>query len=488
MFDYLWTRRENKTIFVDIDPLLATSISQYGRVVLADRHRIRVPVNLFRLILAIGTIHTNRLIPTNRQKFYDKCALLKTLRRDSNVFMIRRHPDAHIQGEISEDLGLGLAVVIADYFYKLQWSTLAKIRIAGRESKPDIKCFSSSNQALVLEAKGTIDEYTRNSKQRPTALNQKRTAHADIQIASCALLKDSSTSEVDFLDPAAIPLNDKKYHKRLLMADHYTRVFNFIGQKELSNYYNLMRKRIIHDTEFEEYPKKEKLFRKIKKGYIRIKKRGHNFLGNLEKINEKEFIFVGIDEHLISLQGFLDFQDYNDDYNFEEGKNVFNIMSDGICFAKIKDTSFIKEQLLDKEIHHYQEEVSIADLDMMNYIALNEFVEYLFRKIGCKITEEMVSKFKKFYGKIMFDQIIEYKNKKIIVEIKKSLRMKGKGIINQLCAYQEELKPYKILLITLDEVSRHLFDYAIKSKIFVIDRRELKKIIKNNEVLLKYLK
>lgn len=251
MLNYLLSRFRDKFVHVNVDPALHTSIDSHEKIrSVSIRSPERTPINLFKLIIAVGTVHTRRTNPTSRNKFFDKQDLLEAIDQNSDEFRVIKHQDTEVQIQNSKELGVGLSVVIADYFYGLEWSTLTKIMLRHRQSKPDIKVFSTQRKQIVIEAKGTTDSNTRENTQIPDALSQKHLEPTDIRIASCALLHENIISEVDFLDlKPGIPKN-KWLDRKLFKADHYARLFNFIGQRELSEYFGLMRKRLEFDKNF----------------------------------------------------------------------------------------------------------------------------------------------------------------------------------------------------------------------------------------------
>jgi hypothetical protein len=90
----------------------------------------------------VGTILTRRSNPTKRNKFLDFEVLLEVISKNSNDLSIVKNENPEVQAQNSKELGVGLSVLIADYFYGLEWSTLAGIIRRHNESKPDIKVFS----------------------------------------------------------------------------------------------------------------------------------------------------------------------------------------------------------------------------------------------------------------------------------------------------------------------------------------------------------
>lgn len=488
ILEYQWCFSESKEIEVTLDPTLISSISTNNPHLIIEESPFRIKINLFKLILAVGCIKSPRTKPTDRQYFLEKCYLLESI-QNSSEFKIFYHKDSEFKQDISEELGIGLSVLIADYFYNIQWSTLAKIPLIGRQSKPDIKCFTSQSQEMVIEAKGTINKSTRKI-QKAHSLEQKIKMPADIRVSSCSLLKNESISDVEFIDPPVVPPTDKKYTELLLKADHYSRMFNFIGQKELSLYFNLMRKRIINDKEFPEYSEKDELFNKIKNDYIQISKFGKTFLGNIEKDNSGKFIFLGADKDLISLKGFIEFKDYKIDLDISENDpNFYYISPDGLCFARLTDIRFLQEQLGDQIIPHYQESTSIIDIDSMNNVAFENYILYLFEKLNCTVLKDKELHNKNIDIKMAPDLVVICDDKKVSVEIKKSLKVeKLDSIYHQLISCAEIFNCQKLVLFTAKAANKEIFDQARKLNITLVDRNTLKQIIENNSLLLEYLK
>lgn len=483
MFDCFTQQLGKKRVKVKLDSRLLGTFRR--NLSIQNNNEITIEIDLLKLIVAIGTINTRRYNPTERNKFLDECDLLESIRTRQDEFMIKIFPDAQIQATISEDLGIGLSVLITDYLYEIDWSTLSKIKLSGQQSGADITCLTKSGQTIVIEAKGTTNEYTRTS-QKKDALGQKVMHPADFNLASCSLLKDNNISDVDFLDPPEVNKN-RKFDRGILMADHYTRMFNFIGQRELSRYFNLMRKRIKNDIRSYEVNEKENLYDRIKKDYIKIRKMGKTFFGNLEKTNEDDFIFLGIDKNLISFRGFLNFKRYEKDSYLKLKNNNFFITSDGVCFANLRDINFIQEQLKDKEIRHYQDSITILDVDSMSHNSLNKFVARLFRELGCKVELETILQ-KHSARPMVADQIVEYEGKRIIIEIKKSLTAHSLRYIEKMRNRMEDSDIYKFIVITPDRLrNNNILKYGKTMDLVLIDRDVLKKILKKPHVLIDYL-
>jgi hypothetical protein len=438
-------------------------------------HNIRI--NLMKLVYATGTVQTRRTKPTRFQKLTEKSDLLDYI-RDCNDFCIRKHEDADKQISLSEDFGVGLSVLVADHFYRINWSTLGKPqRTSGYKS--DIKCMSKTDEEIRIEAKGSTNRYMR-SCQKTLALNQKNNpSTANVSVASCALLNENSISDVDFSDPPFIPPEDARYEKSLLKADHYARTFNLIGQNELSKYFNLMRQRIIHDRDFARFYEKQELFDKMKKEYIRIKMEKRSYLGSIEKLDKSSFIFTGIDESLLSVSGFIEFNGYEEKHIEEKGNN-FHIFSDGLCVAVLKDISFLAEQIRYEQIPHYYDSFSIIDSDYSKESTIIDFLSYLFEKVGCE-TRQYPS-----FNEVRFDLLVSYKDKRILVEVKKHLTSKNINFIIDLMSNVARL-PWKLILVTNSKVDTFLRQLLLLNNITLIDRIAFDNVIRHNELALTYI-
>ncbi len=487
MFEKIWTRLVNKNVEVTIDPRLTNSIQEHNRNINMRNQPVIVPIQIYKLIKSIAIVNPIRYF-TKRNKFLDEAALIERIILDEDSdFKVRiEDRDDDIQIIISRKLGEGISVNVADFIFGLKWSTLAKIKRRG-VSLPDIKAFSNLSRYLVWEAKGSINTYSNEEKNH--AVRQKNRRPADVNFASLAILRENLITQVEILDPPSMNPENLGEKELLLKAGHYSRIFNFIGQKELGLYFDHMRKRILYDRNFPEFREKTELFNKIKKDYIKIVKSDKIFLGNIEKINENEYFFIGIDKDLISLPGFKHFSDYPEDINIHEKENSYTITSDGICIAILKDISFLSDQLDGKTIPHYQETISIRDIDTMNFVAFNNFINYLLNRIGAKI-ETQIKSDKKYEKNYVFDYLVTYEGKKFLIEFSKSI---DKYVINQLTEYMkflEENRPsddYNAILITSQKLDDKILDYSKNSRIKIIGREDLKRILRKYDRLKYYL-
>jgi len=483
MLKLLSSRFLNRNILVNVDRNLIASIIRNNHEIApnaftGNAHHIKV--NLMKLLQATATIQTRRTKPTFFQKLTEKSDLLDFIKH-SNDFCIKKHNDADKQRGLSEDFGIGLSVLVADHYYKINWNTLAKIR-RRRGSKPDINCFSQSNEKIVIEAKGATSARAR-TRQKSHALQQKIGAvFAQANIASCALLKEDSISDVDFSDPPFIPPEDARYEESLFRADHYARVFNMIGQKELSEYFNLMRQRIMYDKDFDEFKRKLNLFNKIRKRYIRLTLRARRYLGTVEKFDDDLFVFTGIHERLLHAFDFINFRDYKDDY-FEEEENHFYLLSDGLCIALLKNIRFLEPQIRPEQIPYHYEAFSIVDFDHSRESTVVKYLLYLFERIGCKTQKEAP-----LDSKLRPDLLFTFEDKKIVVEVKRYLNSRNATFLLERLAQLATTKSYKILLITNSRLGPDIVQLFLSRNVALIERTALKEIIERKETLLNYIK
>src|SRR4030042_6178282 len=129
MLKILLSKFLNRNILVNVDRNLVTSIIRNNPEITQDAftsnaHNIRI--NLMQLLRAARTVQIRRTKPTFLQKFIEKSDLLEFI-KNCNDFCIIKHNDADMQRSLSEDFGVGLSVLVADHYYKINWNTLTKI-------------------------------------------------------------------------------------------------------------------------------------------------------------------------------------------------------------------------------------------------------------------------------------------------------------------------------------------------------------------------
>jgi hypothetical protein len=471
----------NKDIIVNVDPLLANSIFRNNAAApplnqpLLTTQKIRI--NLMKLIIAAATIQTARTNPTLFEKLFEGSYLLEFI-RDCNDFCIIKHLDSDKQRRISEDLGVGLSVLVTDHYYKIDWTTLGKIP-RRKKSAPDISCMSLSNESITIEAKGSIDAGW-NGYQRSYAQDQKRgPIPSNVSVASCALLIEASISRVDYLDPPLIPPEDPEYSRSLLKADHYARIFNLIGQKELSEYFNYMRQRVLHDRDFRQFDRKQELYEKIKTKYVKIGVGHHVYFGNIERHDDDSLIFIGVDERLLNVYSFIQFEGREDNY-VETDDGNFYLSADGLCIGYLRSLQSVKGQIQYDQIPNHYDSFSIVDFDRSREKTLTNYLSHVIGKIGGKVQKE-------FSIDRRYDLAFSLNNKEFVLEIK---RYSSDRYIESILAELQRVPPAnqaKLILVTNIMLSDKHVELIRSRKIILIDRMALRKIIEDNETILEYL-
>lgn len=467
-FDSFLSRLRIYEILVEVDRALINPASRnIYRVDRLTKNTFLVGINQYQLIYAIGTIQTRRYNPSNRQKFIDKSDLIEKIKEERELKVdlseIRAKLDSERLGKISEDFGVGVAVLVADYLYGLNRSTLVKIPSTGR--RPDMKCLTKHNHEIIVESKGYSD-YHNLMGQLGHATQQKNAVAADIHTVSLTLISEDEVCKNWFFDPPIINNEgDFELKTRLLKAEHYSAVFSFIGQSQLSKYFNYMGKKISDPTDTELINSKESLYKKIKNNYIKIDLFDHKYYGTIEQIDDEGYQFLGIDEELLSFYGFNNFIEGEVDKTDEKYGNFYYIYRDGICVGEIRNLEPLKDQLKNKKIKNYQEKTRITDIDTMNPLSFEKYANYLFHRNGYKVIKGNNETY-------TADLIVSKGNEVYYVELKQVSNTKKVIKMNN---YLED----KVTIV----ITNGLVDDKNKNLI-IIDRNQLKAITHNNGKLL----
>jgi len=440
-----------------------------------------IPIRLFKLIYSTASVHTRRHSPTWRMKIKEKDDLLEYIDPASPELILLKSPDPEINTRNSADMGVGVAACVVDHFYKIRWSTLS--RIVSTKSRPDFTVHSSSNKSIVVEAKGT--RYLHHHRtQKKKAAKQKSKLQADINLSSCTLFCDSA-SKVVLRDPPAISINDPEYNYLLQKADHYCRTMNLIGQKELSVYFDFMRKRILNDKDFKEYPIKEDLYRKIKGDYVTVQKNGRTYRGAVKRIAGDSLMFCGVDDELISLQGFKDFRNYGEDSFQQDGDNTFCSFRDGVCLFYLEDMN--REAGLQREIRrsyipNYQDETELDDIKSMSEYSLTTFFKYLIEKLGGRVIYESA------LPPMRPDLLCRFGSGLIPCEVKKRFSPeKFNQTILRLKDFVAIHRTHAPVLIVADYVPEEFHRIAIDKELLLIDLFKISEILREHSRLKQYM-
>jgi len=469
---------QSKNILVEIDPIVLPQTSLIDRINTTQT----ISFSLYKLIYHIGTIQSRRFATSNRLKFIDKLDLLEKIYSNNPEFRlkindIRVNNGSETLKSITEDLGIGISVVLAEKFFDVNSSTIQKIYGTGK--RPDWKCQFNDGRILVVEGKGSISIDTSRTQER-NALVQKTKEPGDIQIASLSIFKENEISCNRYIDP---PIEsdemDSELKKHILRAGHYASVFSFLGNSRLSKYYSQMRKRLLGTITTKEQNLKNNEFNSLYYSEPIIEFNNIDFVGNFFKIEEDSFLFVGVDKRLLSYNGFINFNDLNYDIEIDQDENHYILYRDGILIIEVNNFS-VFSKIIDKEkIKNYQENITISDIDEMNEISFSKYFEYLLDKIGfTNIVKENFDRESNF----RFDLSANYRNEVFYFEFKIfNNKIILKNSINNLL---ERDITKKIVLVTNQNLKD--FNYN-KEKLIIIDRKALSEILKNNKKLLSYL-
>jgi len=476
------TRFRNLQIQVTIDNQLLRHIDSNDRI---STNRT-IAFNLYKLIYAIGTIQTRRFAPSNRMKFLDKADLIEKIYTNTNDFRVRIQDIRDNSGQevlttISEDFGVGISVIIAEELFDIKYSTIQ--RIYGNDKRPDWKCQTYDNRTLIIESKGASSQAT-SDRQETRSLIQKNRRNGNVKIASLTVLNENQISTNRYLDPPIEPENiDSEMQNRILRAGHYSSVFSFIGISALSKYYSQMRNRLMKVISQEEQNEKNQIYFQLRDKFPNITFDDKLFTGNFYAVDNEKYIFIGIDKQLISYEGFLQFDDYENEINKIQNENNYIMFKDGILIIEINNIAFFQNIIRPNQIFSYQENITISDVDSMTEKSFEKYVGFMLRDNGFEIQTEI-----RIQGTVA-DIIGTKNNKRYVFELKLYKRNRiYYDLIDQLLRYQKLENIDRVVLITNASINR--IEVSNFGNILLIDREKLKRILKNreslNEMLNKY--
>lgn len=462
-------------IQVDIDPDLLPELDCYDNV----STQRTISISVFKLIYSIGTIQIRRFAPSNRQKYTDFTDLLEVLVSNTNDFKVRINDIRNVLGSeklksISEDFGVGISIVVAMQLFNIRYSTIQ--RIYGNDKRPDWSCQTENNRILIVESKGSSSQATSNTQQA-RAIIQKNRRNGDVKIASLTVINENTISTNRFIDPPIYPDDmDFEIKNKILRAGHYSSVFSFLGNSALSKYYSQMRKRLLKSITPNEQNEKNNLYFELRDRYPNIPFDDKDFTGSFYNIEKNKYLYIGIDKRLLSYQGFLEFEDYNEEIDRVVNQNHYILFKDGILIIDIKHIDVFSNIILPEKIKNYQENITISDVDVMTLISFEKYVNYLLIQNGFEIRTEY--KTRDFRA-----DIVGWKNKKKYIFELKIYKKKQfyYRVTEQLIKYSQMEGVEKIVLITNVEVPEELTYY--NDKLIIIGRNQLRLILKNNRKL-----
>ena len=470
---------QNKTISVDIDPLLLPHIKTADKVTTQRT----ISFNLYRLIYHIGTIQSRRFATSNRLKFLDKVDLIEKIYTDTNEFRVKIDEIRQVNGSetlisISEDFGIGISVVIAESLFNTKRSTIQKISGTGR--RPDWKCQLTDNRIFVAEGKGATSIATSNGQQAH-ALDQKTREPGDIRVASLTVLNENEISTNRYLDP--LIENDNmppEMQNHILRAGHYASVFSFLGNSRLSRYYLQMRKRLEGIITSQEQNLKDQVFRELRFNDPTIEFKHQEFVGSFYKVENEKYLFVGVDKRLLSYQGFISYNEFENDVEEAIADNVFILYKDGVLVIEITNIEYFSNIVNRNEIKSYQDNITISDIDEMNEISFSKYFEYILKENGfSNLREQTIS------NNLRVDLTATKGNQIYYFEFKifKNRRI-GRTTIQQILELNNQLDNGKFILVTNSKLDNVDID---RKNIIIIDRFKLDQLAKNSNLLTELL-
>ena len=473
------SRFRNLNIAVEIDSNLL------GESDCDDNEPIQktIPVNLYRLVYAIGTIQTRRFAPSNRQKFQDFSDLIEKIQSNTTDFKVKINETritcgSEVLGTMSENFGVGISVIVAMNLFTIKYSTIQ--RIHGKDKRPDWECQTTDNRILIVESKGAISQATSDS-QLPNALNQKSRRNGDIKVASLTLLKENQISTNRFLDPPITPDNmDFEMKNKILRAGHYSSVFSFIGHSVLSKYFSQMRKRLSNSITPEEQNHKNNIYSIIRNKYSSIQFHSKSYVGSFYQINDNNYLFIGIDDELLLVEGFINFNDYDNEIDENINNNQYILFKDGVLIIEIINIEEFSNIIEIDRIKNYQEFNTISDIDSMVELSFEKYFSYLLKKCGFKIISEDREE------DLRVDIVGIFEDRRYLFELKLFKRKKfDENVIDQLGQLTRIENIHKVVLITNAELPERF--NKENEKLVMIGRNELKKILKKNEMLMEII-
>lgn len=484
-FALLTAPNTNKNILVNLEANLIGHITRHNHLLNAQilANNQNISINLMELLKAIAIITAYNGRPSWLEKYTGQRGLLDYIKQCDN-FCITYHSDEDMRKEMLEKFGVGLSILVTKHYFQV--TSYGKIPRKKGESKPDIKCDTSSGDIIALEAKGASTLKSRKYQKTWARKQKNKFPGANVKIASCALLMETGISDVDFCDPESEKPEDPEYEKNLIKADYYSRLFNVMGQKELSKYFTLLKRRVEEhgSIQFPEFDDKEKMYNRIKTKYLYKTFNGVTYRGNLEQIADGFYVFLGIDESLLNYYSFIKFNKTNEDHKKIE-EDVFHLFSDGSCFGFLKTPKLFEDQINPVDIPNHYDFFSITDLDFSEHYVLVDFVRYLLRKcdiypINEQYTERNWSQ--------RFDLFFSVKGKNFAVEVKKFGN--AKKIVPVLNKWFDSIANTEInmLLVTnrtlTPEILKKLF---VPRNVKLIDRSAFKAILAKETSLLDYI-
>src|SRR5690606_27260566 len=127
------------------------------------------------------------------------------------------------------------------------------------------------------------------------------------------------------------------------------------GNSRLSKYYSQMRKRLEGVISRKEQGLKNATFRSLTYETPAITFDNKSFAGSFYKVHNQKFMFGGVDSHLLSFEGFLDFEEYSQHIDRTINGDHYILYKDGVLIIEINQIYNFTEDTDISAIKNYQE-------------------------------------------------------------------------------------------------------------------------------------
>lgn len=367
---------DTKTIQVIVDPLFGT-LANYP----ISNPPLVLNFRIWELIFSLGSIMTDRFEPTLREKFTDFDHLLDKIDLGTDfqihITRIRTELDSEKLGDISKTIGVGIAALVVQKLFETSLSSIGRVR--GAALRLDFEGATGRNQTIGFEAKGSSSQSTLNSL-ISHGKKQKDTSTSNIRAVIGTLIREGQCSVVEIWDPPGgeeeIDYNKLYAQKSLSLSS----LFNFLGHKELSNYFLLMSKRILNDGYEDIVTEKEFLYQKIQRDYQDFEFKNSIFKGTVTRFSES-YIFTGIAANAVGFYDFLREDNWQNSEDFSEDKAI--VYQGKILVKELSPAEVLRFHDVAED---YYQKITYTDFVRSSTIAGRNLLLDMLFKAGFKIT------------------------------------------------------------------------------------------------------
>lgn len=454
-----------KNVQLIVDP-------QFGNLI--DYPVSNLPVvltfRIWELIFSLGSIMTDRFEPTWREKFTDFDHLLDKIDRSTDfqihITRIRVEQDSEKLGDVSKTIGVGVAALVVQKLFETSLASIGRVRGAGL--RLDFEGATSRNHTIGFEAKGSSSQAKLNNL-IAHGRRQKATSVSNIRAVIGTLVKEGQCSVAEVWDP---PGEDESINYNKLYAQKslsLSSLFNFLGHKELSNYFLLMSKRILNEGYEDIATEKEFLYQKIKEDYHDFEFKSSIYKGTITKFSES-YIFTGIAEDAVGFYDFLSEDNWQHSEDYVEDKAI---VYQGKILVKELSTD---EMLRYRDVaEDYYQKISYVDFVRSSTIAGRNMLMDMLSQAGFEITFYKKDTF--IIGKDKSREVFLYKK----FYFKKGMRFEKE--FERLIKIKKDLGIQKLILLTPTAIPKlkhkdieiydgEEFRFVIEDlKAFFLDRR-----------------